>query len=220
MKPPMLLVQLWAVFRKEVRQTAQDKRIVAMLTIAPFLQLLVFGYAIDLQVDRVPTVVVDQDHSEDSRRLVAALLADGSLTQVGSASSVQEAEEWLDDGLAAVVLVMPTGLSRDLARGDPTQLQVLLDGTDPDAFLAMIVVSDGIPNKSEDATASVLASEAAWDDDVHIWTVSYEGGEGIDTDFMTSLTQGRGEAYITPVPEDLPGIMIEIATAIPVVIVD
>ncbi len=131
MTPPRWLVQLAAVFVKEVRQTLRDKRIVVLLTIAPFIQLLALGYAVDLEVDRVPTVVVDLDDTPESRRLTAAMLADGTLTRVDQRSSVPEADEALVDGTAAVAIIVPSGLERDLARGEPAQVQVLLDGTDP-----------------------------------------------------------------------------------------
>lgn len=125
------MVQLRAVFLKEVRQTAQDRRIVFLLTVAPFIQLLVFGYAIDLGVDQVPTVIVDQDDSAEGRAHLAAMLADGTLAASGAADSVAEAEALLESGQAAVAVVIPPGFARDLHRGDPAEVQVILDGTDP-----------------------------------------------------------------------------------------
>ncbi|NOY28409.1 MAG: ABC transporter permease [Oligoflexia bacterium] len=125
------LVQYRAVFFKEVRQTLQDRRIVFLLTVAPFVQLLLLGYAIDLDVDHVPTVVVDQDGSPESRQTVQALLADGTLERTGSVDSVAQANALLERGTVAVALVVPDGFARDLSRGTPTELQVILDGTDP-----------------------------------------------------------------------------------------
>ena len=124
-------IQLQAVMVKEVRQTIQDRRIVALLTVAPIAQLLVFGYAIDLGVDEVPTIVVDQDHSPESRRVLDGLLADGTLRVVDVVQNVAEAEAQLESGDAAVALLVPNGLARDLTRGEPVQVQVILDGTDP-----------------------------------------------------------------------------------------
>lgn len=125
------LVQLLAVIVKEIRQTIQDRRVVFLLTVAPMIQLLVFGFAIDLDVDQVPTVVVHEQSSPEGRELVQRLLADGTLVLVGEVDSVAEANAALEDGTAAVALVMPASLSRDLARGDPAVVQVLVDGSDP-----------------------------------------------------------------------------------------
>ncbi|MCB9680936.1 MAG: ABC transporter permease [Alphaproteobacteria bacterium] len=126
-----LVGQLRAVVVKEIRQTTQDRRMIFLLTVAPFLQLLLFGFAIDLDVDQVPTAVVDLDHTPESRETIAGMLADGTLAHVATPPSVPDAERLLEDGTVAVVLVLPEGYGRDLARGVPTQAQVLVDGTDP-----------------------------------------------------------------------------------------
>lgn len=123
--------QLLAVVRKEVRQTAQDRRMLFLLVVAPFIQLLVFGFAIDLGVDQVPTVVVDQDGSAYGRALLGELFADGTLDRVGTLASVEEAEHALERGDAAAVVLVPKGLARDVARGDAARVQVVLDGSDP-----------------------------------------------------------------------------------------
>lgn len=123
--------QLAAVFRKEVRQTLRDRRIMFMLLVAPLIQTTVFGFAVDFDVDRVPTVVVDQDRSAASRDLSRRLLADGTLRRTAEAVDPAEAEAALDDGRAAAALLLPRGLADDLAAGRAARVQVLLDGTDP-----------------------------------------------------------------------------------------
>jgi ABC-2 type transport system permease protein len=128
---PPARVQLAAVFRKEVRQTVRDRRVMFMLVVAPLLQTVVFGFAVDFDVDRVPTVVVDRDGTAASRGHARRLLADGTLLRSGSASSAAEAEAAIDDGRAAAAVILPRGLAADLAAGRPAEVQVLLDGTDP-----------------------------------------------------------------------------------------
>jgi ABC-2 type transport system permease protein len=128
---PSARVQLAAVFRKEVRQTVRDRRIMFMLIVAPLLQTMVFGFAVDFDVDRVPTVVVDRDGSAESRLHARRLLADGTLRRAGAAASPADADRALDDGAAAAALVLPRRLGADLAAGRAAEVQVLLDGTDP-----------------------------------------------------------------------------------------
>jgi ABC-2 type transport system permease protein len=128
---PQARVQLAAVFRKEVRQTVRDRRIMFMLVVAPLLQTVVFGFAVSFDVDRVPTVVVDLDRSAESREHARRLLADGTLRRSAAARSVAESEHDLDDGRAAAAVVLPEGLGADLAAGRPAEVQVVLDGTDP-----------------------------------------------------------------------------------------
>jgi ABC-2 type transport system permease protein len=128
---PSARVQLAAIFRKEVRQTVRDRRIMFMLIVAPLIQTVVFGFAVDFDVDRVPTVVVDRDATAASRLHARRLLADGTLRRAGTLPSAAEADRALDDGRAAAALVLPRRLGADLAAGRPAAVQVILDGTDP-----------------------------------------------------------------------------------------
>jgi ABC-2 type transport system permease protein len=128
---PSPRVQLAAVFRKEVRQTVRDRRVMFLLIVAPLIQTVVLGFAVDYDVDRVPTVVVDRDGSAESRLHTRRLLADGTLRRSGSAPSAREAEAAIDAGEAAAALILPERLGADLAAGRPAEVQVILDGTDP-----------------------------------------------------------------------------------------
>jgi ABC-2 type transport system permease protein len=130
-KGPSPRVQLAAVFRKEVRQTVRDRRVMFMLIVAPLLQTVLFGFAVNFDVDRIPTVLVDRDGSAESRAHARRLLADGTLLRAGTADGVAVAERDVDEGRAAAVVVLPDGLGADLAAGRAAEVQVLLDGTDP-----------------------------------------------------------------------------------------
>lgn len=131
MKRPNRRTQFVAVLRKETLQTVRDRRLVFMLVMAPVLQLVVFGYAIDLKVDRLPTVIADLDKTSVSREHVRRLLADGTLLKAGVAQTPEEAEAGLQSGETSAAIVIPQGFSRDLARGEPTSVQVVIDGSDP-----------------------------------------------------------------------------------------
>lgn len=131
MSRPSPRVQLAAVFRKEVRQTVRDRRIMFMLIVAPLIQTVVLGFAVNYDVDRVATVVVDRDGSAESRLHARRLLADGTLSRSASAGSAGEAEAAIDEGEAAAALILPERLGADLAAGRPAEVQVILDGTDP-----------------------------------------------------------------------------------------
>jgi ABC-2 type transport system permease protein len=128
---PSARVQLAAVFRKEVRQTVRDRRIMFLLVVAPLIQTVVFGFAVNFDVDRVPTVVVDRDGTAESRDHARRLLADGTLLRTLAARSAAEAEHDIDDWRAAAAVILPDGLAADLAAGRPAEIQVVLDGTDP-----------------------------------------------------------------------------------------
>lgn len=126
-----LLIQFLAVSIKEIRQTLADRRMLGMLIVAPLIQLTVFGFAVDLDVDRLPTLVVDEDQTALSRRHIAAVLADGTLRAAGTAPDVARAEAAIIAGTATVALVVPRGFEQDVERGRPTTVQAIVDGSNP-----------------------------------------------------------------------------------------
>lgn len=122
-----LFAPLLAMMHKEILQTVRDKRMIAILVIAPMIQLVVLGYAVDLTVDHVPTVVADLDHTAESRDVADQLLAGDTFEDVGRVRSVEEAYRAVADGRAVAALILPPG---ELGSGDPAALQLLVDGTD------------------------------------------------------------------------------------------
>ena len=159
---PSPRLQLAAVIRKEVRQTVRDRRVMMMLMVAPLLQTVVFGFAVNFDVDDVPTVVVDLDRSADSRLHARRLLADGTLRLAGELGSPAEAERELDAGRAAAAVILPRGLARDLAAGRPAEVQVVIDGTDPNrATVASAAVSSYFGDVGERTLRARLALRGA-----------------------------------------------------------
>ncbi len=131
MSPSPLAIQYRAVLRKEVRQTLRDRRVIFMLVAAPLIQLVVFGFAANFDVDDLPTAVADLDRSSGSREHLRRLLADGTLRAAVAARSAEEADQFLDDDRAALALVVPPGFGADLQAGRLARVQVLVNGADP-----------------------------------------------------------------------------------------
>ncbi|MBW2461747.1 MAG: ABC transporter permease [Deltaproteobacteria bacterium] len=125
------LAMLRSVVKKEVRQTVRDKRMMVLLLGVPLIQLFLFGHAVNLDVDQVPTVVVDLDDTDTSREHIRRLLADGTLADAGRDRSVSRAERRLEVGTAAVVLVIERGFEDHVTRGRRATVQAILDGSDP-----------------------------------------------------------------------------------------
>jgi len=125
------LTQYGAVVRKDTLQTVRDRRIMFMLVAAPLIQTILFGFAVDFDVDRVPTTVADLDGSSASREHVRRLLADGTLRRAGRVGSGAEADRRLDDDEAAAAVLLPPGYGDDVLAGRTARAQVLVDGTDP-----------------------------------------------------------------------------------------
>lgn len=132
----------------------RDARVLYLALGLPVVMLVIFGYAVSLDVDRIPLAVADQDVTRASRRLVEALVAGGAFVREATLSSPDEAGPLLRRGRVEAVLVVPRGYQRDLARGGPAGAQLLLDGSDGTmATLAMgeaagIVQSLGTPGRA------------------------------------------------------------------------
>src|ERR1035438_7105694 len=121
--------RLRVILRKEFIQALREPRMRFLLFFPPLLQLIVFGYAVTLDVDHARIAWMDMDHTPESRALRARFEGSGRLDVVSTARSEQETQSVLDRGqVHAVVRVLP-GFARDLARGRATEVQVLLDGT-------------------------------------------------------------------------------------------
>jgi ABC-2 type transport system permease protein len=125
------LVPYAAVVRKEARQTLRDRRIMFMLVAAPLIQTVLFGFAVDFDVDRVPTAVVDLDRTAASREQLRRVLADGTLRAAAVARSGDDADALVDADAAAAALIVRPGFGADLAAGRTARVQALLDGSDP-----------------------------------------------------------------------------------------
>ncbi len=126
-----MLFTLLAVMLKELRQALRDRRMAGILLVAPVLQLTLLGYAVVLEVDHVPTVLADLDHTPASRDLAAALFADQTFVLIAREPDAERASRYLEQGKAAVAIVIPPGFARDLGRRTPVSVEVLVDGTDP-----------------------------------------------------------------------------------------
>ncbi len=97
--------------------------------IIPIMQLVLFGYAIDLQVKDIPTSIVDLDGTEESRELADMLENTRSLEVTDEYRSLEELEEALVNGTTQVGVYIPDGFARRVRRGEESQVLVLIDGS-------------------------------------------------------------------------------------------
>lgn len=126
----MKFIRLKAVAWKEFIQIFRDPTSLALAVSIPVLLLVLFGYALTLDVDRIPTVIHDMDRTPQSRDLIDHFLRSKYFQLEGSARSYAHLQEMMDRGEALVGLVIPANFSRDLDTDRGAVIQVLLDGTD------------------------------------------------------------------------------------------
>jgi ABC-2 type transport system permease protein len=145
--------RIGVILRKEFIQLFRDPRMRALLFIPPLLQLIIFGYAVTLDVDNAKIAWMDGDNTPESRALLARFEGSGRFQLVATLHSEQEVQSILDRGDAhAVVRVLPN-FARDLARGRTAGVQVLLDGTNSNtASLVSAYAAGVIADYSEDVS--------------------------------------------------------------------
>ena len=128
------MIAMWtslgAMIVKEYSQTFRDKRMLWLLLVAPFIQLVVLGFAVNMEVERVPTVIADEDHTPESRALAAELTAGDAFTRVRTVPSAREAAARVAQGKESIAVVIPKGYSERLRTGKTAHLQALVNGSD------------------------------------------------------------------------------------------
>lgn len=118
-----------AIFRKEWLHIRRDRLTLMMMFMLPVMQLVLFGFAIDMDVKHMKTLVYNQDHRLQSRELVEQFRNTGYFDIVGEAHSEAEVTQALLSGKAWVGLVIPPDYSRQLLRGHTAEVLVLVDGS-------------------------------------------------------------------------------------------
>jgi ABC-2 type transport system permease protein len=138
------LRRVLAIARKELIQLFRDRLSLGFIVGIPSLQLVLFGYAINLDVRNVPAAVVDHAGSALSRRLVAELEATDAFRLKTVARSEAEAIRLLERSEVGVVVVIPPDLDRRLYRGRGAELSLLADASNPTVEAAVSAAGAGL----------------------------------------------------------------------------
>ena len=122
--------KIWAIAKKEARQASRDPLSLAMLLGLPTIMLLMYGYAINFDVRHVRLAVRDLDRSEESRSFVAAFVNSTYFDQVADVPAGSDVDLVTERRVAKAVLAIPEGFASRLAKGETSQVQLLIDGAD------------------------------------------------------------------------------------------
>lgn len=134
MKP----LRLWAVARKEFIHIFRDPRSLGMAIAIPMLLLMLFGYALTLDVDKVPMVIWDQSESETSREFISGFAASRYFSVQSHVRNYREVERSIDSSRALIALVIPADFAGRIESGRKADAQLLVDGSDSNtATIAM-----------------------------------------------------------------------------------
>ncbi len=161
-------VRLAALIRKEFIHIRRDPRSLAMAFLMPLILLVLFGYAITMDINRLDLAVYDQDHSAASRDYVERFRASGYFTVVANAHSYAEAQRLIDRGDAQLALVIPRHFARDLEQRRTVPVQVLADGADANTATVALGYVEAITSRFNE-TQLGTSIELAIDHRLRVW---------------------------------------------------
>ncbi len=121
--------RIWAVMQKEFIHLLRDRRTLLILVGMPMIQLLLFGYAINMTVDHVPTVVSDQSLDTASHAYVDAMVTSGFFDVTAYVASQADVIRAIDEGRAQAGIIIPPDFAARVERGE-AQVLLLVDGSD------------------------------------------------------------------------------------------
>lgn len=129
---------VWPMLWKELLQLRRDRLTFAMMTGIPAILLLVFGFAIQTEVRHLPTVVLDESRTQQSRGLIDRMVNTGNFDLIGPVADREALRAEIESGRARAAIVIPPDYARDLLRGRTARAQVIVDAADPLASSAAL----------------------------------------------------------------------------------
>lgn len=146
----------WAILTKEFAHIRRDRTTIFFMFLVPVIQLLIFGFAIDVTIDNIPLVVLDLDGRAESRRLLQALENTQTFRVVGRPYNQESFQRAIRSGRAKAGILIPAEYSARLLRNEQAQVQVLIDGSDSQiATTALNTVTLLVSNMSVGRAQSV-----------------------------------------------------------------
>ena len=126
----MNLRRFWAIARKESLHLMRDWRSLVLALFIPFILVLLYGYALTLDLRNVPTIVWDQSHSAKSRELLSLFQGSPYFSFIASVDNYRDLQRIIDRGQAMVALIIPADFAAKVQSAKPTSIQVIADGSD------------------------------------------------------------------------------------------
>jgi ABC-2 type transport system permease protein len=151
----------WAVARKEVLHIVRDPRSLAMAVAIPMLLLVLFGYALTLDVDRVPLAIWDQSQTQASRDFVSRFGASRYFAVQDYVRNYREVERAVDSRRALVALIVPGDFASRVASGQAAPVQLIVDGSDSNTATIAMGYADAVAQAYSQEIALSAVQRAA-----------------------------------------------------------
>jgi len=127
----MSFQRLLTIMRKEFLHIIRDKASFAIAVVMPVMFMLIFGYAVNTEVENIDMAVFDQDKTLESREFIGKFAHSDYYKPYAYVNSIKEIEELIDDGKVNTAIIIPSDFSRELKKGKSPQVQLIVDGSDP-----------------------------------------------------------------------------------------
>ena len=155
-----MFARIMPIVIKELLELRRDKAARFLLVVPPILQMLIFGYAATFEVHHVSTAILDLDHSQESRDLIARFTSSSRFDVVHVAQSQQQINAAIDASDAAVALVIHAGFAEVLRKGQGASIAVIVDGTNSNtALIALGYINTIATGFAQDYAANLMQRE-------------------------------------------------------------
>jgi len=148
-----------SILIKEFKQIFRDPRMKTIIFISPLIQIILFGYAANKDINYVPTAIFDRDNTKESRDFLRDFTYSKYFVPKYYITEEKEQNHVLDKGLASIVIRMDRGFGRNVKAGKDATVQLAYDGTDSNT--AMVVM--GYANTIVQNYQYRLMKEEAWE---------------------------------------------------------
>lgn len=139
-----MLARILNLIRKEFIQLRRDRLLAPFIILGPVVELIAVAYSTSQPIEHIPTAIVDLDRSQRSRELVAAFGNSQTFDPTYYLYDQSEVRTLLDNGTSPVAIVIPPGFSQVLSSGVESQLQIILDGSEPSVAQTAEMAAQGV----------------------------------------------------------------------------
>lgn len=154
-----MIIKLKAMLVKELKQMLRDPKMRMIVFVFPLLQLMVFSFALTMDVKNIDIAVVDYDRSAHSRELTDSFEASGYFVVQHRPESTEDVKKLLDEGDVRGAVVFPKGFEKGILSGRGASVQVIADGTMSNDAGIIMNYANGVVNTYA-AGKSVKVTEA------------------------------------------------------------
>ncbi|MCT4618516.1 MAG: ABC transporter permease [Marinisporobacter sp.] len=123
--------RLITIVKKEFIHIIRDKASLGMAIMMPLVFIFLFGYAVNTDVENIKMAIMDMDHTLESRELISKFRNSNYFQPNIYVENIKQLESFMDKGDVGVGMIIPANFSKNMKRCENTQIQLLIDGTDP-----------------------------------------------------------------------------------------